>query len=77
MLHRVSEPYMPNSSSTAVTCGITRWGPSGMIADRGGTTAVSDLPTGDGLAGATRAQRNPRTRKFLCSDTRSPCYAAR
>jgi transposase len=41
---------VPNWSSTTVTCGIVvRWS-SGMIVGRGGTTAVSDLPTSHGLA---------------------------
>jgi hypothetical protein len=44
--------WVPNCSSTAVTCGIAvRWS-SGMIVGRGGTTAVFNLPTGPGLAGA-------------------------
>ncbi|MCA1694063.1 MAG: hypothetical protein LC749_04660, partial [Actinobacteria bacterium] len=40
--------WVPNWPSTAVTCGIPGQLPSGMIVGRGGTTAVSDLPTGPG-----------------------------
>jgi hypothetical protein len=41
---------VPNSSSTAVTCGIARRWPSGMIAGRGGTTVLSHLPAARGMA---------------------------
>jgi putative transposase len=42
--------WVPNRSYAAVTCGIAgRW-PSGMIARRGGTTALSPLLAPDGLA---------------------------
>jgi len=41
-----------------------------MIVDRGGTTAISDLPTGDGLAGATRAQCTIQERGNSCAPTR-------
>jgi hypothetical protein len=58
--------WVPNWPSAAVTCGTAgRW-PSGMIAGRGSTTAVSDVPTSDGLAGTAGSRRtieergNPR-----------------
>jgi hypothetical protein len=47
--HQVSV-WVPNRSSTAVTCGSTGHWLSGMIASRDGTTALSDLPTAYGLA---------------------------
>ena len=47
----LSSLWVPNWSSMAVTCGIAaRWS-WGMIVGRGGTTVVSDLPAGHGLAG--------------------------
>jgi hypothetical protein len=58
--------WVPNWSSTAVTCGISGQWPLGMIVGRGGTTAVSNLPTSHGLAGTAGPQRpikergNPR-----------------
>jgi hypothetical protein len=42
--------WVPNRSSTAVTCGIARGWSSDMIADRGSTTALSDLPAAHSLA---------------------------
>lgn len=43
--------WVPNRSSASLTCGIAgRWS-SGMIAARGGSTVVSDLPAAHGLAG--------------------------
>jgi hypothetical protein len=42
--------WVPNGSSTAVTCGIAGGWSSGMIADRDGTTSLSDLPAAHGLA---------------------------
>jgi hypothetical protein len=41
--------WVSNSSSTAVTCGIARRWPSGMIVGRGGTTALSHLPAARGM----------------------------
>jgi hypothetical protein len=43
--------WVPNSSSTAVTCGIARRWLSGMIVGRGGATALSHLPAARGMAG--------------------------
>jgi hypothetical protein len=43
--------WVPNSSSTAVTCGITRRWPSGMIVGRGGAIALSHLPAARGMGG--------------------------
>src|SRR5437588_6702855 len=54
--------WVPNWSSMAVTCGIAaRWS-WGMIVGRGGTTAVSDLPAGHGLAGTAGPQRTIKER---------------
>jgi len=65
-VNREARLWVPNWSSTAVTCGIAgRWS-SGMIVGRGGTTAISDLLAAHGLARAARPQRtiekrgNPR-----------------
>jgi hypothetical protein len=41
--------WVPNRSSTMLTCGITGQWLSGMIASRDGTTALSDLLTACGL----------------------------
>src|SRR5918997_634214 len=41
-----------------------------MIVGRDGTTAVSDLPTGHGLAGTTRAQRTIQERGNPCAPAR-------
>src|SRR5918997_1021334 len=41
-----------------------------MIVSRDGTTAVSDLPTGHGLAGTTRAQRTIQERGNPCAPAR-------
>jgi predicted ATP-dependent endonuclease of OLD family len=55
--------WVPNWSSTAATCGIAvRWS-WGMIVGRGGTTAVSDLPAGPGLAGTAGPQRTIKERR--------------
>jgi hypothetical protein len=43
--------WVPNRSSTVVTCGIERRWTSDMIAGRGGTTALSHLPAADDLLG--------------------------
>jgi hypothetical protein len=43
--------WVPNCSSTAVTCGIDDQRRSGMIVGRGGTTTVFDLPAGHVLSG--------------------------
>jgi hypothetical protein len=48
--------WVPNSSFTAVTCGIARRWPSGMIDGRGGMTALSHLPAARGMAGAAGPQ---------------------
>jgi hypothetical protein len=45
-----AELWVPNRSSTAVTCGIIGQRSSGMIAGHGVTTALSDLPPAPGLA---------------------------
>jgi hypothetical protein len=58
---------VPNWSSTAVTCGIAGQWPSGMIVGRGGTTAVSDLPTSHGLARSAGSQRTIKE----CRDPRA------
>jgi transposase len=48
--HPDRDVWVSNRSSMAVTCGIAgRWS-SGMIAGRGGTTALFDLPTAGGVA---------------------------
>jgi hypothetical protein len=44
--------WVPNSSSTAVTCGLARGWLSGMIVGRGGATALSHLPAAGGVAWA-------------------------
>ena len=47
---------VPNRSSTPVTCSIAGRRSSGMIADRGGTTTLFDLPAAHGLARTTGPQ---------------------
>lgn len=42
--------WVPNSSSTAVTSSVARRWMSGLIVDRGGATAVSELPAAGGVA---------------------------
>jgi hypothetical protein len=58
--------WVPNWSSTAVTCGIAGHRSWGMIVGRGGTTAVSHLPAGHGLAGTAGPQRTIKE----CRDSR-------
>ena len=62
---RVAHPgvWVPNCSSRAVTCGIAGQLPWGMIVDRGGTTVVSDLLAGPGLAGTAGPQRTIKERR--------------
>jgi hypothetical protein len=48
--------WVPNWSSTAVTCGILGQLPSGMIAGRGATTPLFDLPPVHGLVRAPGPQ---------------------
>jgi hypothetical protein len=47
---QVAGVWVPNSSSTAVTCGLARRWLSGMIVGRGSTTALSHLPAAGGVA---------------------------
>jgi transposase InsO family protein len=49
--------WVPNWSSAEVTCDVVGPWSSCMIVGRGGTTAVSDLPAGHGLAGNAGPQR--------------------
>jgi len=69
--------WAPNWSSMTVICGIDVQWPSGLIVGRGGTTAVSDLPTSDGLAGTAGRSAQSKNAKSSCFATGSPCDAAR
>jgi putative transposase len=57
--------WVPNWSSTAVTCGIAVQWSWGMIVGRGGTTAVSDLPAGPGLAGLLARSAQSKNAEIL------------
>jgi hypothetical protein len=48
-----------------VTCGIAGQWSSGIIVDRGGTTAISDLPAAHGLAGTAGPQRTIKNAEIL------------
>jgi hypothetical protein len=50
--YRVGAELVIHRSSMAVTCGVAGRRPSGMIAGRGGSTALSRLSAGDGLVRA-------------------------
>jgi hypothetical protein len=66
--------WVPNWSSTAVVWGIARPWPSGMIAGRDGTTALSRVSATRGVARVAGPQfQIEETRRSWCCAMKPPC----